>query len=137
MKNKFIIYIFSLFLIVVSSFVIHIYLVSFHEKPQAQHLDHSTIQFTHQLSSGKAQQVTNVLMEMEGVKDVLINEEKGTVVYFYDSSRKNSDEVFTDFMRSGTFYASQMKIKNAEPNSCMDEHSSSLMYKIKSLVKKF
>lgn len=92
----------------------------------------SKIDFQDPIDSLMAAKITADMKGIEGVKNPLVVADKKTVVYFHDMNIANSEQVYNEFMKKGTYNAKRFVVSKelASKEVCpvMDENSFSFKF---------
>lgn len=92
----------------------------------------SKIDFQDPIDSLMAAKITADMRGIEGVKNPLVVADKKTVVYFHDMNIANSEQVYNEFMKKGTYNAKRFVVSKelASKEVCpvMDENSFSFKF---------
>lgn len=121
----------GIFLLLFIVLVVHIATV----KPTVY--DNATIQiskidFQDPIDSLMAAKITADMRGIEGVKNPLVVADKKTVVYFHDMNIANSEQVYNELMKKGTYNAKRFVVSKelASKEVCpvMDENSFSFKF---------
>lgn len=92
----------------------------------------SKIDFQDPIDSLMAAKITADMKGIEGVKNPLVVADKKTVVYFHDMNIANSEQVYNELMKKGTYNAKRFVVSKelASKEVCpvMDENSFSFKF---------
>lgn len=92
----------------------------------------SKIDFQDPIDSLMAAKITADMRGIEGVKNPLVVADKKTVVYFHDMNIANSEQVYNELMKKGTYNAKRFVVSKelASKEVCpvMDENSFSFKF---------